>query len=493
MLASAEAADEEPEVVVAATGALTGQALPDSWVKSFKREQEKVAAQEFEVGEYCWMQNPYFKDGTRLRVGPTQEDAMLDQYLLNDDEVELLEFSGEEKAFVRVRRRGRDDDDEGEAAAPQPEGWVRTRNVSKIQRQAGLPDLGELAQMAVDALASSERQVNELETLLVNKDDEIAQLKAALSELEKRLQATQAAQAAQAAAGAPAAAPAASDASVGADTAAKEAESALQAGEVVFMLNPYFVDGTRLRREPKDDSEFNDQFVLNDEQVTILELSGNGFAKIQRAASADDRLRDAAAASVEGWVRTKNLTRVQRSSGLMDLRQSFSAMRLSSDDFLALQMASAAAAAAAAASDKAGEGDEDTVAADGEGAAAVKAQMPGGHIQSHASSVEYEAAARAAAMDEMANEIASQIKIALERTNVRTQELFRDWDSDRNGLIDKKEFQKSMAGLGVKASPEELDEVFKRWDADGSGRSTSRSSTASYGRRRAAAAKRPAA
>ena len=38
---------------------------PQAWAEAFKRESPQDLT--FEVGERCWMQNPYYKDGTRLR------------------------------------------------------------------------------------------------------------------------------------------------------------------------------------------------------------------------------------------------------------------------------------------------------------------------------------------------------------------------------------------------------------------------------------------
>lgn len=32
----------------------------------------------FEVGERVWMQNPFFRDGTKLRAGPRMEDPFLE-------------------------------------------------------------------------------------------------------------------------------------------------------------------------------------------------------------------------------------------------------------------------------------------------------------------------------------------------------------------------------------------------------------------------------
>ena len=51
------------------------------------------------VGEHYWMQNPYFSDGTRLRIAADPAAEFNDQFVLNDVEVELL---GLEKGFALV-------------------------------------------------------------------------------------------------------------------------------------------------------------------------------------------------------------------------------------------------------------------------------------------------------------------------------------------------------------------------------------------------------
>ena len=75
---------------------------------------------------------------------------------------------------------------------------------------------------------------------------------------------------------------------------------------MAFMLNPYFRDGTRLRLGPEREAKFSDQYILNDEEVTVLQLAENGFVNVRGD-------KDKA----EGWVRSRNLTRMQRSSGLL--------------------------------------------------------------------------------------------------------------------------------------------------------------------------------
>jgi uncharacterized coiled-coil protein SlyX len=107
------------------------------------------------------MQNPYFKDGTKLRLGPSQDDEMMDQFVLNDDEVEVMEIRND-TGFVSVRRVGSD-----------LTGWVRGRNISNIRREAGLQDLGELAQMAVDELVKREADMEELEIRIADQEEDL--------------------------------------------------------------------------------------------------------------------------------------------------------------------------------------------------------------------------------------------------------------------------------------------------------------------------------
>ena len=81
-------------------------------------------------------------------------------------------------------------------------------------------------------------------------------------------------------------------------------------GDCAFMLNPVFRDGTRLRAGPRVDDEFNGQFVLNDQQVKILAIE-DGLAKI---CSCGEGVTNET--RVEGWVRMRNLSAVQRAVGL---------------------------------------------------------------------------------------------------------------------------------------------------------------------------------
>lgn len=104
-----------------------------------------------------------------------------------------------------------------------------------------------------------------------------------------------------------------------------------------------------------------------------------------------------------------------------------------------------------------------------EAPAAAPAPAPHVAFVQTADEAEYERARRNADMGRRSNEIASQIKMALEKASVRTVELFREFDADSSGAIDKKEFETAILALGVKATPEEVSDLFDRWDLDSSG------------------------
>ena len=65
--------------------------------------------------------------------------------------------------------------------------------------------------------------------------------------------------------------------------------------------------------------------------------------------------------------------------------------------------------------------------------------------------------------------IQEQIRDLLSKNAVRVIDLFREWDDDGNGLVDKKEFRKAMSAMGIQASKEDINAVFDSMDADGGG------------------------
>ena len=55
---------------------------------------------EFVVGEHGYMLNPYYRDGTRLRVSGEADADFNEQFVLNDYEVEILEILNVEQALA---------------------------------------------------------------------------------------------------------------------------------------------------------------------------------------------------------------------------------------------------------------------------------------------------------------------------------------------------------------------------------------------------------
>ena len=73
-------------------------------------------------------------------------------------------------------------------------------------------------------------------------------------------------------------------------------------------------------------------------------------------------------------------------------------------------------------------------------------------------------------MQQKVREVASHLKHALERANIRSMELFRDWDENGDGVVDRKEFGDALSGLGVVLDDAEVDFIFNKWDTAGSGK-----------------------
>ena len=64
----------------------------------------------------------------------------------------------------------------------------------------------------------------------------------------------------------------------------------------------------------------------------------------------------------------------------------------------------------------------------------------------------------------------AQLSEILSRNGVRVMNLFREWDEDSSGYVDKKEFRKAMPLLGLEVSKKEIDALFDSWDPDKSGK-----------------------
>ena len=61
------------------------------------------------------------------------------------------------------------------------------------------------------------------------------------------------------------------------------------------------------------------------------------------------------------------------------------------------------------------------------------------------------------------------LQVALEKSNVRTTELYRELDPKQKGAVEKVDFMTVMHGLGVKSDDAELGVIFHIWETDSSG------------------------
>ena len=66
-------------------------------------------------------------------------------------------------------------------------------------------------------------------------------------------------------------------------------------------------------------------------------------------------------------------------------------------------------------------------------------------------------------------DVQEQLRHILIDNAVRVIDLFRDWDDDGNGKVDKKEFRKAMKALGLDVPRKEVDGLFDSFDPDGGG------------------------
>ena len=421
----------------------------------------------FRNGERAFMLNPYYRDGTRLRVAPEASAAFNEQFVLNDYEVEVLDVTrtggggendGAPEEWALIRSCG---DEATKDTAVQ--GWVRAVNLTRIRRAVGLPGLEQIAQMACDALAAREKEVLELEAQLSRREDEIATLKSKLAaavaeaaENAKMVQEASSSSSSSSSSSAAAAAVAAVDADAAnaapaISTPARVPAGApwqvdLRVGDRMHMNNPFFSDGTRLRIGPSADAEFFSptRFILNDEEVEIVAVDATGeFVEVKstQLPSAESAESETGQPPVQGWVRARNVTKHKRESGLAGLKRQIS-------EQLIQEAAKVVPSAPPSAEPSAG---------------AEGASMS----QSDASA--YAAAHAAMAAAERAAHVASHLKHALEKANLRLMVLFRDWDADGSGAIDRSELSHALESLGLTMNKAEVDAIFDIWDTDGSG------------------------
>ena len=72
-------------------------------------------------------------------------------------------------------------------------------------------------------------------------------------------------------------------------------------------------------------------------------------------------------------------------------------------------------------------------------------------------------------LDPEDGDVQEQLRQILIDNAVRVIDLFRDWDDDENGRVDKKEFRKAMKALGLDVPRKEVDGLFDTFDPDGGG------------------------
>ena len=68
--------------------------------------------------------------------------------------------------------------------------------------------------------------------------------------------------------------------------------------------------------------------------------------------------------------------------------------------------------------------------------------------------------------------VGEQLGDALKAQAGKVIDLFREWDLDGNGTVDRKEFHTAMPRLGLDVGKETIDKLFDSWDPDGSGELT---------------------
>lgn len=66
--------------------------------------------------------------------------------------------------------------------------------------------------------------------------------------------------------------------------------------------------------------------------------------------------------------------------------------------------------------------------------------------------------------------LAQALNVAPDEVHLRVIDLFREWDKDGSGTVDKKEFRKALKMLGVTGASSEMDALFESFDTDGGGK-----------------------
>merc|ERR1711871_1493670 len=65
--------------------------------------------------------------------------------------------------------------------------------------------------------------------------------------------------------------------------------------------------------------------------------------------------------------------------------------------------------------------------------------------------------------------VQEQLRNILTEHSVKLIDLFREWDDDGNGGVDKKEFRQAIAALGYDAPKSQIDALFESLDDDKTG------------------------
>ena len=65
--------------------------------------------------------------------------------------------------------------------------------------------------------------------------------------------------------------------------------------------------------------------------------------------------------------------------------------------------------------------------------------------------------------------IETSLAKAVKQMSVRTMDVFKDWDTNSDGVISRKEFRNAMKALGAEGTEADHDALFDSWDADKSG------------------------
>ena len=65
--------------------------------------------------------------------------------------------------------------------------------------------------------------------------------------------------------------------------------------------------------------------------------------------------------------------------------------------------------------------------------------------------------------------VQEQLSNILKEHSVKLIDLFREWDDDGNGALDKKELRQAIAALGYEAPKKDIDAFFESIDTDNSG------------------------